>query len=70
MLSKSIPTVIAKGQVEKWLLELERQMKITILERMHNALEMFTVQAFEEWASEWPGQLVSNKYFIFDSMSA
>ncbi|XP_063529439.1 dynein axonemal heavy chain 7-like [Cydia strobilella] len=54
----TINTVAARGQVEKWLLELEKSMKVSV----HNAVALsyddYLARARQEWVLVWPGQAV------------
>lgn len=70
-LTGTISTAKARGQVEKWLLELERLMKDTILMQICSAIDDYTTKAYEEWILLWPTQCVSSStmlcFSIFDS---
>lgn len=70
-LTGTISTAKARGQVEKWLLELERLMKDTILMQICSAIDDYTTKAYEEWILLWPTQCVSSStmlcFPIFDS---
>ncbi|VVC27190.1 Hypothetical protein CINCED_3A023641 [Cinara cedri] len=57
-LSIEINTAKAKGQVEKWLVELEQSMKITVREVIGKALVAYQQTARQEWVVQWPGQVV------------
>lgn len=58
-LTKAISTAKARGQVEKWFLELERLMKDTILMQMCNAVDDYAMREYDEWNLLWPTQCVS-----------
>lgn len=57
-LSLTINTAMAKGQVEKWLLDLELSMKTTVREIIGKALLAYQQIARHEWVLQWPGQAV------------
>ncbi|KAI8428218.1 hypothetical protein MSG28_002442 [Choristoneura fumiferana] len=52
----TINTVAARGQVEKWLLELEKAMKVSV----HNAVALsyddYMLRPRQDWVLIWPGQ--------------
>ncbi|XP_073942137.1 dynein axonemal heavy chain 7-like, partial [Choristoneura fumiferana] len=54
----TINTVAARGQVEKWLLELEKAMKVSV----HNAVALsyddYMLRPRQDWVLIWPGQAV------------
>ncbi|GBM99385.1 Dynein heavy chain 7, axonemal [Araneus ventricosus] len=53
-----ISVVSARGQVEKWLLELESYMLSSIKKVVSDALESYPTKPRDEWVLEWPGQAV------------
>ncbi|GFW32532.1 dynein heavy chain 7, axonemal [Trichonephila clavipes] len=57
-LTDIISVVSARGQVEKWLLELESYMLSSIKKVVSDALESYPTKPREEWVLEWPGQAV------------
>lgn len=57
-LIQTISTAKARGQVEKWLLELERVMKETVLAQIFDTFESYPTEEFGAWISHWPGQFV------------
>lgn len=57
-LTQTISTAKARGQVEKWLLELERIMKDTVHSQIFDAFESYSSDEFTAWISHWPGQFV------------
>lgn len=65
-LTQVISTVKARGQVEKWLLELERIMKETVLSQICDSIESYSDEEFNDWIFRWPGQCVNinNNSFI------
>lgn len=54
-----ISTSKARGQVEKWLLELEKNMRESVLNVIRMTYEASTEQPHATWILEWPGQCVS-----------
>lgn len=57
-LADVISTSSAKGQVEKWLLELEGDMKKSVRHKVYSAMEAYPVKERTTWVLEWPGQCV------------
>lgn len=55
----SISTTKAKGQVEKWLLELEELMKKSIHKKVKESYEAYPKVVRHDWVLMWPGQCVS-----------
>ncbi|XP_035211826.1 dynein heavy chain 7, axonemal-like [Stegodyphus dumicola] len=53
-----ISVASARGQVEKWLLELESYMLSSIKKVVSDSLEGYSSKPREEWVLEWPGQAV------------
>ncbi|KAL0118214.1 hypothetical protein PUN28_009103 [Cardiocondyla obscurior] len=58
ILEDIIDTTAARGQVEKWLLELEIDMKKSVKAQVIRAKNDFTTKARSQWVLEWPGQTV------------
>jgi len=61
-----ISTVNARGQVEKWLLQLQDDMVKSIRHVIAKSLEAYKVEPRTEWVRNWPGQAilcVSSKYW-------
>jgi len=57
-LSMVVDTVRARGQVEKWLVDLEISMKLTVREVIEKALNAYKNTPRQEWVIQWPGQAV------------
>lgn len=57
-LSIIVDTVKARGQVEKWLVDLEISMKVTVREIIDKALIAYTNTERQEWVIQWPGQVI------------
>lgn len=53
-----ISTSKARGQVEKWLLELETIMKKSVHRKVKESLEDYPSSERHEWVLKWPGQCV------------
>jgi len=48
----------ARGMVEKWLIQVEDQMHISIRMIIKEALNAYTTRDRKQWVLEWPGQIV------------
>lgn len=57
-LSHTINTSKARGQVEKWLVDLEFSMKTTVHDVIEKALIDYKKTIRHEWVIKWPGQAV------------
>lgn len=55
-----ISTSKARGQVEKWLHELEKNMKESVSNEIQKTSAARTEQSLVEWIVQWPGQCVIN----------
>ncbi|KAL6428106.1 hypothetical protein ACFW04_008466 [Cataglyphis niger] len=69
ILEDIIDTAAARGQVEKWLLELEADMKKSVKAQVIRAKDAFPTKVRRQWVLEWPGQTilcVSKLYWTAD----
>lgn len=55
-----ISTAKARGQVEKWLLELEKTMKKSIRNQILASYEAYRSSVRHEWVLVWPGQCIQS----------
>lgn len=53
-----IQTALARGQVEKWLVELETDMKKSVHNMVAEAIKDYPSRPREQWVLQWPGQCV------------
>ena len=60
VLDDVISTAKARGQVEKWLLELEKTMKKSIRNQILASSEAYTTTVRHEWVLHWPGQCIQS----------
>ncbi|CAD1474726.1 unnamed protein product [Heterotrigona itama] len=58
ILRDTIDTTAARGQVEKWLLQLESSMKKSVKAQVVLAKDAYLRQIRSRWALEWPGQTI------------
>ncbi|XP_051171696.1 dynein axonemal heavy chain 7-like, partial [Leptopilina boulardi] len=68
-----IDTVAARGQVEKWLVELETVMKKSVRAQVIRAKESYLKKERNKWVLEWPGQTIlciSQLYWTADVTNA
>ncbi|PSN48405.1 hypothetical protein C0J52_12085 [Blattella germanica] len=57
-LSGQIIPADAKGMVEKWLSQVEQQMKQSVKDSCMMAIQDYTTSARNRWVLQWPGQVV------------
>ncbi|PZC81208.1 hypothetical protein B5X24_HaOG213309 [Helicoverpa armigera] len=57
-LTMTINTVAARGQVEKWLLELEKSMKASVHNEVALSYDDYLNRQRDQWVLVWPGQTV------------
>eukprot|EP00002_Diphylleia_rotans_P015940 TRINITY_DN308_c0_g1_i6.p1 TRINITY_DN308_c0_g1~~TRINITY_DN308_c0_g1_i6.p1 ORF type:complete len:4231 (+),score=876.63 TRINITY_DN308_c0_g1_i6:183-12875(+) len=55
---KPIPCAAAGGLVEKWLLEVEHEMKASLKHISGQAVQAYLRAPREKWVMQWPGQIV------------
>ncbi|XP_050309816.1 dynein axonemal heavy chain 7 [Anthonomus grandis grandis] len=55
-----IQTALARGQVEKWLVELETDMKKAVHLMVHRSIEDYPKRSRENWVLKWPGQCIQS----------
>lgn len=60
ILDDVISTAKARGQVEKWLLELEKTMKKSIRNQILASCDAYTTSVRHEWVLNWPGQCIQS----------
>ncbi|XP_024941329.1 dynein heavy chain 7, axonemal [Cephus cinctus] len=72
-LENIIDTAAARGQVEKWLIELEFEMKKSVRAQVIRAKDAYLKKSRSRWVLEWPGQTVlciSQLYWTTDVTSS
>ncbi|CAH0557250.1 unnamed protein product [Brassicogethes aeneus] len=55
-----IQTALARGQVEKWLAELETDMKKSVRNMVSSSITDYPKVPREQWVLKWPGQCVQS----------
>ncbi|CAH3192981.1 unnamed protein product, partial [Porites evermanni] len=58
----------ARGLVEKWLLQIEQVMKLSLQEVMSEAVNAYPLNPRTEWVLAWPGQVVLASSIIYWTM--
>lgn len=53
-----VEPALAKGAVEKWLLQIEKVMQASIHQQVSASLEVYPEVLRENWVLDWPGQVV------------
>ena len=64
-LSETISTSAARGAVEKWLLQVQDVMLMSVRDVMERSLDAYNIDPRVDWVREWPGQVVLNASQIF-----
>lgn len=57
-LKEVIEPALARGAVEKWLLQVERVMQSSVHQQVSNAIKAYTETPREQWVLDWPGQVI------------
>ncbi|XP_065670290.1 dynein axonemal heavy chain 12 isoform X3 [Hydra vulgaris] len=57
-LIETISTTLAKGAVEKWLLQVQDIMLLSIRDIIGKSVAAYSITPRAEWVKEWPGQVV------------
>lgn len=57
-LIETISTLATRGQVEKWLIELERIMRLSIRNEVYLAIQAYPTKERRLWVLDWPGQTI------------
>ncbi|XP_060516742.1 dynein axonemal heavy chain 7 [Cylas formicarius] len=55
-----IQTALARGQVEKWLVQLETEMKKAVHLMVTKSIEDYPKRSRDQWVLKWPGQCVQS----------
>ncbi|CAH3114243.1 unnamed protein product [Pocillopora meandrina] len=63
--SKKVVPAHARGLVEKWLLQIEQTMKLSLQEVMSEAVTAYPQNPRTEWVLSWPGQVVLASSIIY-----
>ncbi|ESP01004.1 hypothetical protein LOTGIDRAFT_225521 [Lottia gigantea] len=56
--SQVVSTSEARGAVEKWLLQVQDVMLMSVRDVVENSIEAYIISPRTEWVKEWPGQVV------------
>ncbi|KAK6177269.1 hypothetical protein SNE40_015399 [Patella caerulea] len=56
--SQTVSTSEARGAVEKWLLQVQDVMLMSVRDVVENSIEAYIISPRTEWVKEWPGQVV------------
>ena len=68
-----LPPSFLQGMVEKWLLQVQQTMVISLKDVMTNAVAAYAQDPRRKWVLEWPGQIIiaaSTVYWTADVTSA
>ncbi|KAG4091689.1 dynein heavy chain and region D6 of dynein motor-domain-containing protein [Neocallimastix lanati (nom. inval.)] len=57
-LKEVIEPALARGAVEKWLLQVEKVMQASVHEQIQKSIKSYEEIPREKWVLEWPGQVV------------
>lgn len=57
-LTQKISTADAKGAVEKWLLQVEKAMLVSVRSVIQSSLKAYDSKERHQWVLDWPGQVV------------
>lgn len=60
-----IQTSLARGQVEKWLSELEKDMKASVYKMVAESVADYPMKSRDVWVLLWPGQVVQSIAMAF-----
>lgn len=55
-----IQTALARGQVEKWLVELEIDMKKSVHNMVAESIKDYPERPRDQWVLKWPGQCIQS----------
>ncbi|KAJ3343280.1 Dynein heavy chain 7, axonemal [Gonapodya sp. JEL0774] len=69
-LDAKICTVDAKGSVEKWLLQVEQQMLVSVRSVTEHAVRAYVETPRKQWVLDWPGQVVLCVGQVFWTLAA
>jgi dynein heavy chain len=57
LLSNTISTSDARGAVEKWLLQVQDTMLVSLRDIIEKSVAAYSITERKEWVREWPGQV-------------